>query len=50
MQYYVMKFFSHLWQVGCFLWLLLVSSINKTDHHDIRKMDELWEMFAILLL
>jgi hypothetical protein len=33
--HYVIKFVSDFWQVGGFLWVLLVSSTNKTDHHDI---------------
>jgi len=35
MQHYVIKFVSDLWQVSGFLWILLVSSTNKTDSHDI---------------
>jgi hypothetical protein len=35
MQHYVIKFVSDLWQVSGFLWILLVSSTNKTDYHDI---------------
>ena len=34
-QHYVMKFVSDLQQVNCFLQVLLVSSSNKTDCHDI---------------
>ena len=34
-QYYVIKFDSDLQQVGGFLQVLLISSINKTDCHDI---------------
>jgi hypothetical protein len=31
----VIKFVSVLQQVGCFLWILLVSSTNEADCHDI---------------
>ena len=34
-QHYVMKFVSDLRQVGGFLWVLRVSSTNKTCRHDI---------------
>ena len=34
-QHYVIKFVSDLRQVGGFLQVLLVSSTNKIDHHDI---------------
>ena len=34
-QHYVIKFVSDLWQVGCFSPGTPVSSINKTDRHDI---------------
>jgi hypothetical protein len=34
-QRYVIKFVSDLRQVGCFLRVSPLSSINKTDHHDI---------------
>jgi hypothetical protein len=31
----VIKFVSDQWQVGGFLWVTPVSSINKTERHDI---------------
>jgi hypothetical protein len=34
-QLYVIKFVSDLWQVSGFLQILLVSTTNKTDHHNI---------------
>ena len=34
-RHYVIKFVSDLRQVSGFLWVLRVSSTNKTDHHDI---------------
>jgi len=36
-QHYVIKIVSDLRQVGGFLRVLLISSTNKTDHHDIAK-------------
>jgi hypothetical protein len=36
-QHYVIKFVSDLRQVGGFLWVLLVSTIKKTDQHDINE-------------
>ena len=33
----VIKFVSDLWQVSGFLWVLLISSTNKTDCHDIKE-------------
>ena len=33
-RHYAIKFVNDMWQVSGFLWRL-VSSINKTDHHDI---------------
>ena len=35
MQHYMIHFVSDLWQVCGFLWVLPVSSTNKTDHYDI---------------
>ena len=35
LQHYWIKFVSDLWQVSSFLWETLISSINKTDRHDI---------------
>ena len=34
-QHYVIKFVSDLWQGSGFLWILPVSSTNKTDRHNI---------------
>jgi hypothetical protein len=36
-QHYVIKFVNDLWHGGFLLALIPVSSINKTDHHDITK-------------
>jgi hypothetical protein len=33
-QHYVIQFVSDLWQVGGFLRVPRVSSVNKADHHD----------------
>ena len=34
-KYYVIKFVSDMWQIGGLFLGILVSSTNKTDHHDI---------------
>jgi hypothetical protein len=47
-QYYVIKFVSDLRQVSGFLWVLPVSSTNKTDCHDIKMFFKMRGLFSVI--